>query len=118
AAVATLFVWTLLRPAAAEACALRANQQWRASHAENAAFWFELARRVDPADWRYHWYAGQFWFTQARVAPSAAAADRADAAFAAGVAANPREVKSVIGRLATQRRMRDVLSAPADERTL
>jgi len=118
AAVATLTSYVLLKPAVADACALRANEQWRAGHGENAAFWFEVARRVEPRDWRYHWYAGQFWFAQARVAHSASAAQRADAAFSDGIQANPRDVRNVLGRLATQRQLHEILPEPLADAAL
>lgn len=118
AAAATLLIWVLIKPAAAEAAVYRAVEQWRIAQAENAAYWFEVARGIEPRDWRYHWYAGQFWFTQAQGSRSATAAQRADAAFAAGVSANPRDVHNLLGRLATQRRLRDLLAAPADEKDL
>ena len=43
-------------------------------------------------DWRYHWYAGQFWHAVAR-GGNRRAGELAEAAFAAGRAANSREVR-------------------------
>lgn len=114
AAVATLMAWVLIKPALAEASAQRASSNWASMQAQDAAFWFELARRIEPRDWRYHWYAGQFWFAQAQ-AGAVGAAQRADAAFADGFNANPREVRNLIGRLAVQRRLRGLLLAPVDD---
>ena len=118
AAATTLIAYLLLKPAVADACSLRASEQWRAGHGENAAFWFELARRIEPRDWRYHWYAGQFWFAQAQANRGAPAAQRADAAFAAGADANPRDAHNLLGRLATQRRLHDLLSEPLGEKAI
>ena len=118
AAMATVMTFWLIKPAVADACSLRASEQWRSGHGENAAFWFELARRIEPRDWRYHWYAGQFWFALAQANRSAPAAERADAAFAAGTDANPRDVHNLLGRLATQRRLRELLAEPLEEEAL
>jgi O-antigen ligase len=92
AIVTALCLWVLVTPVVAEAAADYAQRQWRRSHTESAAYWFEFARRVTPRDWRYHWYAGQFWQAVAR-GGNARAADLAEAAFAAGRAANSREVR-------------------------
>ena len=66
AALATLAAWALATPVAAQAAAGYAHRQWQAARGESAAYWFEVARRVEPRDWRYHWYAGQFWYAQAQ----------------------------------------------------
>lgn len=118
AAAGTIAAWILAMPAAAEAAGAYAERQWQAAKNESAAVWFEAARRLDPRDWRYHWYAGQFWLAQAQASRKAAAARLADAAFAAGYAANPHEVRALYGRIVTQRRLRDLLDAPADAATL
>lgn len=113
AASATLVAWLVLTPVAAQAAAANAHRHWRAGDGEKAAYWFEFARRTDPRDWRYHWYAGQFWFLQAGQSRKLEAAALADRAFSDGVAANPREVRNVVGRLATHRELRGLLAQPA-----
>src|SRR6185503_19229629 len=107
--IATLTAWILVVPAAAEAAATYAQRQWRAARSESAAFWFEAARRIDSRDWRYHWYAGQFWRAQAFDRSDPAAARLADRAFAAGCAVNPREVRNLYDRVVLQRRLRKLL---------
>jgi Flp pilus assembly protein TadD len=118
AGAATLGVWTLAVPVAAEAAAGYAHRQWRAAQGQGAAYWFEVARRLEPRDWRYHWYAGQFWFAQAAQSGKPEAARLADQAFADGFAANPREARNLLGRVATHVRLRTVLAAPVDGPTL
>jgi hypothetical protein len=114
AAVAALGIWVLAMPAAAQVSAGYAHRQWRDAQPQSAAYWFEVARRVEPRDWRYHWYAGQFWYAQAMEAHKPEAAHLADAAFAAGDAANPREVRNLLGRIAVHTRLRTLLAAPVD----
>lgn len=118
AAAATVVVWLLAMPVAAETAARYAHRQWRSAQGESAAYWFEVARRLEPQDWRYHWYAGQFWFAQAAQSRKPEAARFADRAFADGVAANPREVRNLLGRISTHRALRQLLSAPADSSTV
>jgi hypothetical protein len=77
-----------------------------------------MARRIEPRDWRYHWYAGQFWFATARSNRNATAAQQADESFASGFAANPREVANLTGRIITQRHLRAFLPAPVPSDTL
>jgi hypothetical protein len=88
--VTALSLWVLVTPVVAEAASEHAQRQWRNRDAESAAYWFEFARRVAPRDWRYHWYAGQFWQTVA-LGGNSRAAELSEAAFAAGRAANSRE---------------------------
>jgi len=116
--VATLCLWVLLIPMAAEAAASYAQTRWRAADAERAAYWFEAARRISPADWRYHWYAGQFWSAVAAANSNHRAAVLAVGAFAAGDAANPREVRNLLGLIAAHRQLHAILPAPADSGTL
>jgi hypothetical protein len=119
AASVTLAVWILAVPAGAEAAAAYAEKQWRtAAEAERAAFWFEAARRIDPRDWRYHWYAAQFWTGQAAAHSDPAAARLADAAFAAASAANSRDARPLYGRIRLHARLRSVLAEPADGASL
>lgn len=118
AAAATLGVWVLAMPVAAETAAGYAHRQWRSAQGESAAYWFEVARRLEPRDWRYHWYAGQFWLAQAAQNRKPEAAQLADRAFADGVAANPREVRNLLGRITMHRALRAVLPTPADKATV
>jgi hypothetical protein len=118
AAAATLAVWVLAMPVAAETAAGYAHRQWRAGEGEGAAYWFEVARRLEPRDWRYHWYAGQFWFAQAEQNRKPDAARLADQAFANGYAENPREVRNLLGLIEVHRGLGEMLDAPADVATL
>ncbi len=108
-----LLAWVLVTPVVAEASAAFAQRLWQNAEAERAAYWFEVARRFAPRDWRYHWYAGQFWSAQAAVNRNPVAARLADDAFAAGVAANPHAVNNGIARLQTQRALASILPLPA-----
>jgi O-antigen ligase len=118
AAVWTIAVWILAKPAVAEAASEYAKYQWGVAQGESAAYWFEVARRIDAGDWRYHWYAGQFWFVQAQTGTNAAAARLADRAFAEGFAANPREVANLLWRISTHIYLRSLLAAPAEQKIL
>jgi O-antigen ligase len=116
-AMSTVFAWTLLTPLAAEAAAARAHQLWRGSDGR-AGYWFEVARRVAPRDWRYHWQAGQFWYAQAVQANDPEAARRADDAFKDGVDANARDVRNLTARIAAQLTLAPYLKDPVDLTTL
>lgn len=104
----------LVPPLIADLAATYAHRAWRQADGQAAAYWFEVARRFEARDWRYHWYAGQFWYVQAELTGKPAAARLADAAFAEGMAANPVEVRNYLGRIATQRRFAGLLEAPAN----
>src|SRR5258708_36705632 len=52
----------LARPAIAELAAVYATHKWLLGDGKAAAYGFELARRFDAKDSRYHASAGQFWF--------------------------------------------------------
>jgi O-antigen ligase len=118
AAILTLAVWVLAVPLAAEAAAAYAQMQWRKGDAQRAAYWFEAARRIDARDWRYHWYAGQFWTAHAAVLADPRAARHADVALAAAISANPREVRALYSRIELHTRLRAILATPADLRTV
>lgn len=118
AGVAVIIFWLLSVPVVAEVAASHAFSEWRQAHSENAAFWFEVARRLEPRDWRYHWYAGQFWLAQAEQSQRRDAAQFADSAFAKGYAANPREGRALFGRLVTNSKLRTLLEDPADAATM
>lgn len=99
-------------PLIADLAATHAHRAWRQADGQAAAYWFEVARRFEPRDWRYHWYAGQFWYVQAAQNGNPTAARLADEAFAAGMAANPVEVGNHLGRVATHRQFADLLPSP------
>lgn len=117
-AVAIPLVVLLFAPVLAEAAAAWANRNWRTARALEAATWFEVARRVEPRDWRYHWYSGQFWLAQALQGRKPDAAARADSAFADAQHAHPGEVRALIARIACQRELAALLPAPAERATL
>jgi O-antigen ligase len=104
----------LLRPVLAEVSAEWGLRLFADRQSQSAAYWLEAARRVEPADWRYHWYAGQFWDDVASTTGSRDAARLASTAFAAGFAANPLEVRNLLGLISLYRRHSERLDAPAD----
>ncbi len=106
--VAALLVVLLLPPPLAEAAAAYGEHKWRSGAGQPAAYGFELAWRLQPLDWRYRWYAGQFWYAQA-MAGNAKAAPLADRAFAAAISANPRDPRPLLARLSTQMRFGPLL---------
>jgi O-antigen ligase len=108
----------LLRPIAAEAAAEWGLRKAAAGGGQDAAFWLGVAQRIDTRDWRYHWYAGQFWDAQAAESRKRETARLAAAAYAAGAAANPLEVKNLLGMISVHRRHRQLLDSPADAGTL
>lgn len=105
-------------PAMAEGLAKYGDHSWRSGKAQAAAVAFEWARQMQPRDWRYHWYAGQFWHAQALGYGNREAAERADRAFAAAMAANPAEPRALLSRLATQLRLGPLLKNPQPLATL
>ncbi len=116
--VATLAAIVLLPPVVAEVAAAHAHRSWRAADPQAAAYWYEVARRFEPRDWRVHLYAGHFWYFQAAQTGKPEAARLADEAFAAGMAANPKEVRNLLGRVSVHRDFAGLLQAPADGETL
>jgi O-antigen ligase len=118
ALAAAAVIAVLGAPAVAEGLAKYGERSWRSGNAQSAAVAFELARKVQPRDWRYHWYAGQFWQAQALSNANREAAERADRAFAAAVSANPVEPRALLGRLATQLRLGTLLKSPQSAATL
>ena len=103
----------LLVPLAAEWSLAYAQARWRQGFGQEAAYGFELARRLQPSDWRYAWYAGKFWTAQAASERNPQAAGLADRAFAGGFAANRLEVKNLLGRIELQRSLPRLLERPA-----
>lgn len=116
--IATVLSLLLLPPPLAEAAAAYGQRNWRSGDGQSAAFGFELARRFQPRDWRYHWYAGQFWYAQAVQTGMEAQANLADRAFAAAIRANPDDARPLLGRLATQLRFAGVLDHRQSSPTL
>ncbi len=114
-ALAAIF---FLQPVAAEAAAEWGLRKAAAGDGQTAAFWLGTARRIDPRDWRYHWYAGRFWDAQAAVSGRPEAAQLAADAYSAGWKANPLEVKNLLGRVSVHRRYAQLLRDPADAQTL
>jgi hypothetical protein len=104
----------LLRPVMAEVSAEWGLRLFAERQSQSAAYWLEAARRIEPADWRYHWYAGQFWDDVASTTGSRDAARLASAAFAAGFEANPLEVRNLLGLISLHRRHGERLGVPAD----
>jgi hypothetical protein len=115
---AAVLAMIVLPPPIAEATAAFGDRSWRTGDARAAAFAFELARRFQARDWRYHWYAAQFWYAQAMLTGKREHADLADLAFAAAMEANPSEPRAVLGRLATQLRFAAVLGERQAPQTL
>ncbi len=114
----TLAAIVFLQPVAAEAAAEWGLRKSAAGDGQTAAFWLGAARRIDPRDWRYHWYAGQFWDAQAAMSGRPEAAQLAANAYTAGWEANPLEVKNLLGRIWVHRRYGQLLRDPADAETL
>jgi O-antigen ligase len=104
----------LFRPALAEVSAEWGLRKSSAGEGQDAALWLGVAQRVDPRDWRYHWYAGQFWNAQAEQSGKPEAARLAARAYAAGFEANPLEVRNLLGMISVHRRHARLLDAPAD----
>ena len=118
AAALAIAALILLRPLVAEAAAEWGLRQSAAGESQSAAFWLGAAQRLDPAEWRYHWYSGQFWDAQAGQSGKREAARLAAEAYAAGFAANSLEVRNLLGKISVHRRHRALLDSPADSRTL
>ena len=103
----------LAQPVAAEGAAAWGRRELGAGRTLAAAYWLQVASRLQPRDWRYHWYLGQFWQGQAFAGGSADAVRFALRAFDAGLRANPLEVRDLLGRISTYRLLGDRLSRPA-----
>lgn len=108
----------LLRPVVAETVAERGLRNAAVGKGQSAALLLGAARRIEPADWRYYWYEGQFWDAQANDSGKREAAQLAAEAYAAGVHANPLEIRNLLGKISVHRRYRALLDAPADRSTL
>ena len=108
----------LLRPVAAEAAAEWGLRKFADGDGRRAAFWLGAAQRIDSRDWRYHWYAGQFWDAQTAQSGKREAAQFAANAYAAGFEVNPLQVNNLLGMISVHQRHRELLPAPADTDTL
>ena len=117
-AVLAIVAVILLRPVAAEAAAAWGLRELSRGSGRNAAFWLGAAQRIDPKDWRYHWYAGQFWDMQTMESRKRENAQLAANAYAAGFRANPLEVRNLLGLISVHDRYRDLLQAPATSQQL
>ena len=115
---AAVLMLIVLPPPLAEATAALGERRWRSGDGEGAAFAFELARRLQARDWRYHWYAAQFWYAQATLTGRREHADLADRAFAVAIEENASDPRPLLGRLATQLRFAAVLSDRQSKETL
>jgi len=111
--IAVLACIVLLRPVVAEVVSEWGLRRSAAGASQAAAFWLETARRIERADWRYHWYVGQFWDGQVSDSGRREAAQFAVAAFAEGFEANPLEVRNLLGKISVHRRHGKLLDAPA-----
>ncbi len=107
----------LARPIAAEISAEWGLRRHAVGETQAAAFWLGAAKRLDPADWRYHWYAGNLWEDVATAAGSRDAARLASEAYAAGFKANALEVRNLLGLMRVHRQLGTLLDSPADPAT-
>jgi O-antigen ligase len=112
-ALVLLALFGLAQPVAAEGAAYWGRRQLGAGRSLAAAYWLQVASRLQPRDWRYHWYLGQFWQGQAFAGGGAEAVRLALREFDAGLRANPLEVRDLLGRIATYRLLGQRLSRPA-----
>ena len=101
------------QPVAAEGAAYWGRRQLGAGRTLAAAYWLQVASRLQPRDWRYHWYLGQFWQGQAFAGGGADAVRFALREFDAGLRANPLEVRNLLGRITTYRLLGQELPRPA-----
>jgi hypothetical protein len=109
----TVGLLLLIVPVAAELSLAYGKARWKEGLGEEAAYGFELARRLQPSDWRYAWFAGKFWTAQAAGTRNAEAAKLADASFERGFAANPLEVRNLLGRIEANRNLGTLLPRAA-----
>jgi len=112
-ALALVAAFIVAQPVAAEGAAFWGGRQLGAGRSLAAAYWLNVASRLQPRDWRYHWYLGQFWQGQAFAGGGAEAVRLALRQFDAGLRANPLEVRNLLGRIATYRLLGQQLSRPA-----
>ena len=91
------------QPVAAEGAAYWGRRMLGQGGTLSAAYWLQVASRLQPRDWRYHWYLGQFWQGQAFAGSDADAVRFALREFDAGLGVNPLEVRDLLGRITTYR---------------
>ena len=105
ARIALLLVaaFVVAQPVAAEGAAYWGRRQLGEGRTLAAAYWLQVASRLQPRDWRYHWYLGQFWQGQAFAGGGTDAVRFALREFDAGLRANPLEVRNLLGRITTYR---------------
>jgi O-antigen ligase len=115
--IAVLAGVLLMRPVAAEVSAEWGLRRYADGETQSAAIWLGAARRLEPADWRYHWYAGNLWNGVAIASSNRDAARLASDAFAAGFGANALEVRNLLGLMQVHRQLGALLDAPADRAT-
>ncbi len=115
ARIALLMVTAFIvsQPVAAEGAAYWGRRQLGEGRTLAAAYWLQVASRLQPRDWRYHWYLGQFWQGQAFAGGGAEAVGFALREFDAGLRANSLEVRNLLGRIATYRLLGQQLPRPA-----
>jgi O-antigen ligase len=112
-ALALVAGFALLQPVAAEGAAYWGRRALGEGRTLAAAYWLQVASRLQPRDWRYHWYLGQFWQGQAFAGGGAEAVRLALREFDAGLRANPLEVRDLLGRITTYRLLGRELDRPA-----
>jgi O-antigen ligase len=108
-----LAAFVFVQPVAAEGAAFWGRRQLGEGRTLAAAYWLQVASRLQPRDWRYHWYLGQFWQGQAFAGGGADAVRFALREFDAGLRANPLEVRNLLGRISTNRLLGQELPRPA-----
>ncbi len=115
ARIALLLVaaFMISQPVAAEGAAYWGRRQLSEGRTLAAAYWLQVASRLQPRDWRYHWYLGQFWQGQAFAGGGTDAVRFALREFDAGLRANPLEVRNLLGRITTYRLLGQELARPA-----
>jgi O-antigen ligase len=115
ARIALLLVaaYMVSQPVAAEGAASWGRRQLGEGRTLEAAYWLQVASRLQPRDWRYHWYLGQFWQGQAFAGGGTDAVRFALREFDAGLRANPLEVRNLLGRITTYRLLGQELPRPA-----
>lgn len=112
-ALVLVAAFVFVQPVAAEGAAYWGRRQLGEGRTLAAAYWLQVASRLQPRDWRYHWYLGQFWQGQAFAGGGADAVRFALREFDAGLRANPLEVRSLLGRISTYRLLGQELPRPA-----
>jgi O-Antigen ligase len=116
--LAAIASWLIFASAGSEAAFRIAMGDWVRGQNEDAAYWFTVAQRLQPRDWRYHVQAAQFWYAQAEAAGNPAAARLADRSYASAYQANRNEPLVLLGRIALHRKLGHLLDSRAASATL